>query len=206
MKNLVLTLEEEIVILNKYKLTSNELMFLRTLLLLQDDGNEDIFQKYIESLHDCDISIKEIIKSLQKKGCILKGFHCPEAGEAFDPYEIPINKLFIKNIYKSSFELGKELFENYPQFGTINGNLVPLRSIARHFDSLEDAYSRYGRSIKWDIEKHEKIIELLKWASDGKNILNCSLSSFIINQGWLDLEAMKNGDLVNVNYDAVKMV
>jgi hypothetical protein len=206
MKNLVLTLEEEIFILNKYKLTSNELMFIRTLLLLQDDGDEDIFQKYIESLHECNISIKEIIKSLQEKGCILKGFHCPEEGEAFDPYEIPINKIFIKNLYKSSFELGKELFDNYPQFGTINGNIVPLRSIARHFNSLEDAYSRYGRSIKWNGEKHEQIIELLKWASDGKNILNCSLSSFIINQGWLDLAAMKNGDLVNVNYDAVKML
>lgn len=55
MKNLTLTLEEEISILSKYRITSNELMFIRTLLLLQDEENEDIFQTYIEALHECNI-------------------------------------------------------------------------------------------------------------------------------------------------------
>jgi hypothetical protein len=79
LKNLTLTLEEEISILSKYRITSNELMFIRTLLLLQDEENEDIFKSYIESLHDCNIGVREVILSLQEKGIILKNYKCPLA-------------------------------------------------------------------------------------------------------------------------------
>lgn len=205
MKNLTLTLEDEIAILNKYKITPNELMFIRTLLILQDEEQEDLFKTYIESLHDCNIGIKELISSLQNKGIILKSFKCPSPGQPFDPYSIPFNKNFIKYIYKCAFELGKELFEEYPQFGNISGNVVPLRSVAKKFDSLEDCYFKYGRAIHWNTELHSKIIELVKWAKE-HNILNQSLASFVINEAWRDLEALKNGDLVNVNFDTIKMV
>lgn len=205
MKNLTLTLENEIAILNKYKITSDELMFIRTLLILQDDNEEDLFKTYIEALHESNISVGELILSLQDKGIILKSYKCPKAGQSFDPYSIPFNKTFIKMLYRSSFELGKELFEEYPQFGNINGSVVPLRSVARKFDSLEDAYARYGKSIKWNIETHNHIIELIKWSKE-YNVLNCSLANFIINHGWIDLEALKNGDKANINYDTVKLL
>lgn len=205
MKNLILTLENEISILNKYRVTSNELMFIRTLLMLQDEENEDIFQAYIESLHNCNINIKDVITSLQDKGIILKSFHCPNQGQSFDPYEIPFNKNFIKNLYKSSFELGKELFEEYPQFGNIQGSIVPLRSVARKFDSLEDCYFRYGRSIRWNQETHNRIIELVRWGKEN-NIINQSLANFVINNAWVDLEALKNGDIANINFETVKLV
>lgn len=205
MKNLTLTLDGEISILSKYKITCNELMFIRTLLMLQDEENEDIFQRYIESLHECGISVKEVIVSLQEKGIILKSFHCPSEGQSFNPYEIPFNKTFVKYLYKSSFELGKELFEEYPQFGTINGSVVPLRSVARKFDSLEDCYFRYGRAIRWNEETHKHIIELLRWAKEN-NIVNQSMANFVINHAWIDLEALKNGDLANVNYNSVRLI
>lgn len=205
MKNLTLTLEEEISILSKYRITSNELMFIRTLLLLQDEENEDIFQTYIEALHDCNIGVREVILSLQEKGIVLKSYKCPKSGEPFDPYSIPFNKNFIKNLYKCSFEMGKELFEEYPQFGNINGSVVSLRSVARKFDSLEDCYFRYGRAIRWNEEKHNHIIELVKWANEN-NIINQSLANFVINNAWIDLEALKNGDKANINYDTVKLL
>ena len=172
MKNLTLTLEEEISILNKYRITPNELMFIRTLLLLQDEENEDIFKLYIEALYKCEVKTREVILSLQSKGIILKSFHCPNEGEAFDPYSIPFNKNFIKNLYRCSFEMGKELFEAYPQFGIIGTSTVPLRTVAKKFDSLEEAYFRYGKSIKWNEERHNQIIELVRWAKDN-NIINC---------------------------------
>ena len=156
-------------------------MFIRTLLLLQDEEDEDIFKSYIEALYKCEVKTREII---------LKSFHCPKEGEAFDPYSIPFNKNFIKNLYRCSFEMGKELFEAYPQFGIIGTSTVPLRTVAKKFDSLEEAYFRYGKSIKWNEERHSQIIKLVRWAKDN-NIINCSLASFIINQGWIDLEALK---------------
>lgn len=180
-------------------------MLIRTLLILQDEENEDLFKNYIESLYECGIKLREVLLRLQECGIILKTFKIPKEGESFDPYSIPFNKIFIKNLYKCSFEMGKELFEIYPQFGNINGSVVPLRGVSRKFDSLEEAYFRYGKEIKWKEDTHNHIIELIKWAKDN-NIINCSLCSFIVNRGWLDLEALKNGDIANINYDSIKML
>lgn len=205
MKNLTINLNEEVAILEKYRITPTELRFIQTLLMLQDERDEDVFQKYIEALRSCSIRVREVIQSLQNKGIILKSFSLPNEGQAFSPYSIPLNKNFVKNIYKSSFEMGKELFEEYPQFGIIGNSTVPLRTVAKHFDSLEDCYYRYGKIIKWNEERHNHIIELVQWAKEN-NILNCSLSSFVINNGWIDLEALKNGDSGNINYNAIKLI
>ena len=203
MKNLTLNLEEEISILSKYRITPNELTFIKTLLILQDEGNEDLFKDYIESLYVCNVKLREILVSLQKKEIILKSYKIPSEGESFDPYSIPFNKNFIKSLYKSSFELGKELFEIYPQMTVINGSLVTLRGVSKHFDSLEACYFRYGKAIGWNQERHEKVLDLIKWAKE-RDIIKQSLSSFVINNSWLDLEAIRNGDSGNYNFDTIK--
>lgn len=207
MKNLTLTLEEEISVLDKYGLTPNELLVLRVLLLFQDDQEEELLQRLLVTLKRVDIQLREVLIELQRKEIILKSYKIPKQGEVFDPLTIPVNKNFIKNLYKSSFELGKELFEVYPQFGTINGNIVPLRGVSKKFDSLEQAYFKYGKSIGFNPERHDRVIELVQWAKEN-NILCCSLASFIVNNGWHDLEALKEGrgDMAGVNIDAVKMV
>ena len=110
---MTLNLEEEIALLTKYRITPNELMIVRTLLILQDEDTEELFKSYIELLYGCGTKLREILLSLQEKGIILKSYKIPEEGEAFDPYSIPFNKIFIKTLYKCSFELGKELFEEY---------------------------------------------------------------------------------------------
>lgn len=203
MKNLTLNLEEEISILSKYRITPNELTFIKTLLILQDEENEDLFKDYIESLYVCNVKLREILISLQKKEIILKSYKIPSEGESFDPYSIPFNKNFIKSLYKSSFELGKELFEIYPQMTVINGSLTTLRGVSKHFDSLEACYFRYGKAIGWNQERHEKVIDLIKWAKE-RDIIKQSLSSFVINNSWLDLEAIRNGDSGNYNFDTIK--
>lgn len=203
MKNLTLNLEEEISILSKYRITPNELTFIKTLLVLQDEENEDLFKDYIESLYVCNVKLREILISLQKKEIILKSYKIPSEGESFDPYSIPFNKNFIKSLYKSSFELGKELFEIYPQMTVINGSLVTLRGVSKHFDSLEACYFRYGKAIGWNQERHEKVLDLIKWAKE-RDIIKQSLSSFVINNSWLDLEAIRNGDSGNYNFDTIK--
>lgn len=191
--------------MDKYGLTPNELLVVRVLLILQDNNEEGLLQNLMVTLKHINLSLREVLVQLQKKEVILKSFKIPNSGEKFDPYSIPINKNFIKTLYKSSFEMGKELFDSYPQFGSINGNVVPLRTVAKHFDSLEQAYFKYGKAIGFNPEKHKVIIELTKWAKDN-NILNCSLSSYIINNGWLDLQAMKDGNTANFNVDAIKLI
>lgn len=205
MKNLTLTLEEEVSILDKYRLVPNELLFIRILLILQDENDEDLFCRYINVLKSGGTSLKELITTLQNKEIILKSYKIPKEGQTFDPYSISINKNFIKNLYKCSFELGKELFEAYPQFGNINGTLVGIRSVSKKFDSLEDAYFKYGKSIGWSVERHNHILDLVNWSKD-YNIINYTLASFIVDNRWLELEALRNGDNANINYDSVKML
>ena len=204
MKNLTLNLEEEVAILNKYRITPNELMLIRTLLILQDEENEDLLKTYIEVLYNCGVKLRDGLLSLQEKGIILKSYKVPKEGEALDPYAIPFNKSFIRTLYKCSFELGRELFTEYPQFGSVQGNVVGLRSISKKFNSLEEAYFKYGRSIGWSPERHNHIIELVKWARE-HNIINYTLASFIVDHRWLELEALKDGE-GNINYESIKML
>jgi hypothetical protein len=101
--------------------------------------------------------------------------------------------------------MGKELFETYPMFGIINGMNVGIRSVSKKFDTLEDFYRFYGKTIRNKPELHSHIIELVNWAKEN-NILTNTLANFVVDHKWSELEALKNGELVNVNFDAVKLV
>lgn len=201
--NLTLSLEEEISLITRYNITPNELLVVRVLLMYQEEDQTELLSDLLTALKDTGLDFREILTELQNKEIILKSYRIPAKGSKFEPLDIPINKNFIKNIYKCSFELGKELFEVYPQFGLIQGNSVPLRSVSRHFDSLEKCFFKYGKAIGFNQDRHKEIIELVKWANDN-NLINCALSSFVINQGWLDLKAMKEGDIDNFNRDAIR--
>ena len=72
LKNLTLSLEEEVSILDKYGLVPNELMFIRILLILQDENDEELFGRYIKILKDSGINLRDFISTLQEKEIILK--------------------------------------------------------------------------------------------------------------------------------------
>lgn len=196
-------MEAEVSLLDKYRLVPTELFLIRVLLLLQDDNNEELFLNYIKVLKQAGINLRNILLSLQEKEILLKSCKIVKEGEEFDPYSLQLNKNFIKNLYKCSFELGKELFEEYPAFAIINNSYTSLRGVSKHFNSLEDAYIKYGKSIKWNPETHAEIIKLVKWAKE-HNMLNQSLGSFIVNNGWHDLKAIMNGDAGNINFDTIR--
>ena len=201
MKNL--ELKQQILFCEKYKLDANQLLLLEIILIAQEGDDAEIVQLYFQSKAKGSL-LNNLIK-LQEVGVILKSYKMPSKGERLDLNTIPINKNLVKDFYKCSFELGKELFEVYPQFATINGGPVGIRSVSKKFDSLEYFYRFYGKTIRWKSDFHNHIIELVKWANEN-NILNTTLANFVIDHKWEELEALKNGELVNVNFDAVKIV
>jgi hypothetical protein len=205
LKTFNLNFDEELNLLDFYNLTPTELTTIRTILLAKEDEDEYLF-KFNNILTKVNIKFRDILLSLQSKGIILKSYKIPEAGTAFDLEEVQLNKAFVKRFYKASFELGKELFDTYPAFGYIGESLVALRGVAKKFNSLEDFFRFYGKSIKWNPETHSKIIELVQWAKDNTTFLNCSISSFVINQWWNELEALKNGEIANINFNAIRML
>jgi hypothetical protein len=198
-------MNEHIILLEKYNINSDELLFVTMILLIQDGEEYDFINRYFNLPLSCRNGIRELLISLQDKGIITKEYKIPNKGDKFIPEDITFNKNFVKRFYKSSFDIGKELFEEYPMFGIINGNPVGIRSISKKFDSLEDFYRFYGKSISWNPEKHSEIIELVKWGKEN-NLIVCSLANFIIDQKWNELEALKQGDIANINYDAVKLL
>lgn len=201
MKNL--ELKQQLVFCEKYKIDANQLLLLEIILLAQEDEDPEIVQLYFQSKVKGNLS--EQLTKLQEVGVINKSYKLPKKGERLDLYDIPINRNLTKDFYKCSFELGKELFEEYPQFGFINGQAVGIRGVSKKFDSLEDFYRFYGKTIRWKQETHNHIIELVKWANEN-NILCISLCNFVIDHKWEELEALKNGDLANTNFEAIKVV
>ena len=201
MKNL--ELKQQLVFCEKYKIDANQLLLLEIILIAQEGDDAELVQLYFQS--EAKGSLLEQLIRLQEVGVILKSYKLPKKGERLDLFSIPINRNLVKDFYKCSFELGKELFEEYPQFGFINGNPVGIRSVSKKFDSLEDFYRFYGKTIRWKQETHDHIMELVKWAREN-DLLFVSLCNFVIDHRWDELEALRNGDLANTNFDAIKVV
>jgi hypothetical protein len=58
--------------------------------------------------------------------------------------------------------LGQELFDAYPPFVQSCGRLLPLKNIAKKFDTLDEFFFAYSSAIKHNPDKHKEVMELLK--------------------------------------------
>lgn len=194
-------IDNELVLMEKYKITPTELFSVRTILLAQE-GEYEPLQKLSVILNG---ELRTVLESLQSKGIIIQAYKLPKPGTQFIPEDVQFNKNFIKQFYRASFEMGEELFDAYPQFTTVQGAVYNLRRVSKKFNDLEDAFAKYAKIIKNDPEKHQEIIELINWGiENGYNFT--TLDDFICDRGWTALSAFKDGNGTNVNTDAVRMI
>ena len=205
MKKFNYSINDDLSFQEKYQITPNELFILKTLLLLQEDEQDiEYFQRFVQIPANKEI-FRSSLQSLQNKSLILKTYKIPEQGKEFNPYDIPINKVLIKNMHKASFDLGQELFDVYPRYGTINGGMVPLHGVSKRFGSREEFYRFYSKIINWNPETHNKIIELIKWEqSNNIGFLNMTILSFVIDHRWEALQDIKDGKLNNVTFNVIE--
>lgn len=189
-----MTIEKQFILCEKWKITFNELIFLRMLILAQNEECIDLCASYFSLSTEIRGNIRDILVRLQELKIISSNYKIPEKGSRFIPEDVPINKNFIKNFHKNSFILGEELFKVYPIFTTINGQQCGIRSVSKKFDSLEDFYQFYGKSINWNTEQHSQIIELVKWGKE-RNLINCTLANFVIDKTWEDLKILKSKEI-----------
>jgi hypothetical protein len=196
----VLILENELCLLEKYKLTPTELFTIKLILLAKEDGEYKWLQRYVQI-----IKLRDILVSLQEKGIILKSWKLPKEGQQLIVEDITFNQNFQKQYFRASFEMGEELFNIYPQSTIVNGQIYNLKRVSRKFDSLEDAFAKYAKYIHNNPEIHQEVIELVKWGIDnGYNFT--TLDSFIVDNSWMAIKAMKEGNGINVNTEAIKMI
>ena len=194
----------ELDIMEQYKLTPSEYFVIKLIFMTQEGYEELYLLRYLRINKE---TFRDDLISLQDKGVILKSWKIPEKGSKFDPLEIPLNKNFFKNMFKSSLELGKQLFDAYPMFVNINGSTYSLRSFAKKFNSIEDFFRFYGKTIHWDLELHNKILDLIRWDQDNNvGFLKMTICNFVIEMKWNELEALKNGDIANINFDTIQQL
>ena len=194
-----LEIEQQLIFCEKYGINPSELLLLEIILLAQEDDDPELVQLYFNSRMCARGSTIDLLQGLQDAGVILKTYKIPEKGQKFDIFSVPINKNLVKDFHKSSFEMGEELFENYPLSTVVNGLEYKLRRISKKFDSLEDAYRAYGKAIRWKPEVHERVMELIKAGKEnGYQFTN--LGDFIVDHDWVNMEAIsKDGVMMNSN-------
>ena len=181
--------------MEKYGLTPTELFVVKVLYLYKENYPEAYIVRYL-NIPDNKKTFRDTLVSLQNKGVILKSYKIPNAGDEFQPDEVEFNKNFDKTFCRSAFDMGKDLFDHYPMFGTINGNTVSLRGVSKKFDSLEDFFRFYGKEIKWDPDLHQEILDLIDWEQNNNVGYICfSLATFVIEHKWEELKALKEGKI-----------
>ena len=200
MEHFKFNIENELAILEKYKLTPTELFTIKVILLAKEEGEYEWLQRLVQI-----VKLRDVLASLQEKGIILKSWKLPKEGSQLIVENIQINQNFQKQFFKASFEMGEELFNTYPQFLVINGISYNAKRVSKKFDSLEDAFRNYSKSIKNDPIIHKNIIELIKWGIEN-NYNFTTLDDFICDRSWIALQAFKNGDGININTEAIKMI
>jgi hypothetical protein len=192
-----LDLESQLKWCDTFKVTPNELILFEILLLLQENDDPALVKYYFQLCEESRGSFRDSLTRLQEVGLVNKSYKIPEKGTTVNPYDIPLNKTKSKQFYKCSYELGKELYENYPLSTVVNGIEYKLRRISKKFNSLEDAYIKYGKAIGWNPEKHEEILALIKQGVDN-NYNFTTLDDFIVDNDWLNLAAIsKDGIMTN---------
>lgn len=168
-----------------YNLTADELLMVYLTFLARDEeGHPEYFAKWFNN--GGSKQLRDIFESLKSKGIIHKDYN----PSTYDPNVIEFNKNFLKSWIKNSGELGQELFEEYPPFLSSNGKLLPLRNIAKKFNTLDEFYFAYSSAIKHNPEKHKEVIDLLRWGKENGKI-NYGICEFVISQKWTELTYLR---------------
>lgn len=186
-----MSIDREIDFMNKYQLTADEFFLFKLIFLSQEDHGEYL-EKYFTS-NNLTNSLRDVLVSLQEKGIINKTYKIPPHGVEFNPEDVDLNKRVVEQMFQHSYDLGYELFQAYPSFTTINGQLVSLRGIARKFNSFEDFAYTYGKSIRFNEQEHKRVLELLEWAKENNHV-NMGICDFVISRQWETFEIAKDQD------------
>lgn len=194
MKNL--EIKQQLLFCEKYSINPSELLLLEIILIAQEGDDAELVHEYFSTRMCARGKVRELLSGLVSVGVINKSYKIPEPGTAFNPNDIPLNKNLVKDFYKCSFEMGKELFEVYPKSTIVNGTEYKLRRISKKFDSLEDAYRAYGKAIRWKPEVHNHIIELVKEGINN-NYNFTTLGDFIVDNDWVNMEALSKDSILS---------
>lgn len=81
-------------------------------------------------------------------------------------------------------KLAEELYEVYPMYLSqeINGLKAVAKGLGSH--KIQDLFNQYCKDIENDPEKHQEIIENIKWADKNK-LIKFSFSNFVLSKDYV---------------------
>lgn len=178
-------------LMGQYQLTADELLVVYLTFLAKDEeGHPEYFSQWFQN--GGNTQLRSIFSSLQEKGVINKSYN---PGTTYNPNEVAFNKNFLKGWPKYSNSFGMELFEAYPSWLNIDGKYMPLKDVAKKFNSLEDFCFAYGKAIGHNAKKHQEILDIIDWAKkEGR--LNFSICNFLLSRQWEALKELRDDSSV----------
>ncbi len=190
--------ERAVRIMCQHNISADELLLLELILAAQDGDTDAV--GLIRDFNS-QVYVEAVLQDLYDNGHLTKS----SPTNTLDPMKIKVNSTLKKQLYKEFLQMGQELWDAYPEFCDIDGKSVWLKSVSRHYDSLDEAYMAYARAIHNSPTKHEEIVGLVRWGMEN-NLINYALSTFIIDQRWNELASRRKGDTGGINYDATEML
>ena len=183
--------------MSKWKLDANQWYLIRCLFIAKYENDASYLVKYVNECIESGIA-RDILIKLKDKKILDKDYKIPEKGENFTLKTLAFNESFIKQYYKTSLEAGQELFDAYPPYLTLDdGRLLPARNLVSKvvFKSLEDFFLFYSKSIKFDLELHNKILKSLEFAKQN-NLIRSAIVEYCVSQKWTEhIQSMESDDI-----------
>ena len=182
-------------IMTKHGLDCNEIMLLYLTYISQsENGDADKNRVYFNKWYEAGGNkiLRKTFDSLKEKGVIIKNY-CPDS---YIPDEVELNKTFTKSWFKLTGELGRELYDAYPNYLYVNGKNLFLKNHTKKFLDIQDVYFWYAKTIGHSIEYHKFVLDTLAWAKE-HNLIQFSIIEFIGSQKWLALDDMRKNGIQN---------
>lgn len=202
--NSELSLKEEISLYISSNLTPSELFIIRMLFIAQDGESKHLIN-YLSNVPDGKELYLSVLQNLKNKKVITGESKIPVAGDSFRPDDIVFNKNFIKRYVRESNQLGKELWEIYPPFLSINGKLASLKGITKAgFYSMDEFCIYYAKQIKSAGTTHERVLETLQYGVDN-NVINYTILEFVASRKWLEIEYLRDSGNI-AGYDNTELI
>lgn len=189
MYKLSLDLEEKLSIMQEHGLNAEEWLFIE-LLWLAEDGYPEYLQQYTMKCAQA-MMPREILQSLKDKKVFDSSYKLPKAGEVFEPDQVEFSKTFINKYFKNSFEAGRELYNEYPDYlqGT-NRQYGAKNVTTKGYMDENSFFHKYGQQIKFKVSNHEDVMDLLRWAKENE-LIQYSIVEYVTMRKWEDHRKMR---------------
>ena len=202
-----LTFEEELNLMSKYALSYEEFCLVKLIFFMQEnDDNIKYCNSYYGECRKNGLKKSEL-QSLIDKKVLIKETELPQAGEAIHFEDFEFRDQFIKNFYKHSHELGKELWEEFPFYILTNRINYPIKNFSKRFRDLIELFEFYGKSINYNLDYHKQIIASLKYAKEN-DLITSNIVDYLVGNQWEQHIKMMTGEdkSTNITFNTTQLL